>query len=195
MTMTIDKKTLLAAALGACAAFGVQAQSATYTVDPNHTSVIWEALHMGTSSLRGRFDVKEGSVSVDRAAKTGKADIAIDLASLSTPVKHLEGGLRGEQGFNVAASPAARFTSDRFTFDGDKPTAIDGTLTALGKSVPVTLRAVRFNCYQHGMLKREVCGGDFEGSVSRSALGVNLAPGAAADNVNLLVQIEAIKQP
>ena len=185
--------TLLAAALGATALLA-HAEPATYTVDPNHTGITWEALHAGTSTLRGYFAVKEGgSITVDRAAKSGKLDVGIDLLSLNTPSKHLENGLRGDKGFNVSASPAARFTSDRFTFDGDKPSAIDGTLAVLGKSVPVTLRAVRFNCYDHPMLKREVCGGDFEGVVSRSQLGINLAPQGAADNVKLLVQVEAVK--
>jgi len=59
----------------------------------------------------------------------------------------------------------------------------------------VTLRALRYNCYENPMTKRETCGGDFEGSVSRSALGVSVSPAGAADNVRLLVQIEAAKQP
>ena len=186
--------TLLAAAAGATALLA-HAEPATYTVDPSHTGVTWEALHAGTSTLRGHFGVKEGgSITVDRAAKSGKLDVGIDLASLHTPVKSLENGLKGDRGFNVATSPLARFTSERFTFDGDKPSAIDGNLTVLGTSVPVTLRAVRFNCYDHPMLKREVCGGDFEGAVSRSQLGVNLVPQGAADNVRLLVQVEAVKQ-
>ena len=185
--------TLLAAAAGTTALLA-HAEPVTYTLDPSHTGITWEALHAGTSTLRGYFAVKEGgSITVDRAAKSGKLDIGIDLLSLNTPVKSLENGLKGDRGFNVSASPTARFTSERFTFDGDKPSAIDGTLAVLGKTIPVTLRAVRFNCYDNPMLKREVCGGDFEGTVSRSQLGVNLSPQGAADNVRLLVEVEAVK--
>jgi len=32
----------------------------------------------------------------------------------------------------------------------------------------VTLKSQRFNCYTHTMLKREVCGGDFETTIQRS---------------------------
>ena len=126
--------TLLAAALGSVALLA-HAEPATYTVDPSHTGITWEALHAGTSTLRGYFAVKEGgSITVDRAAKSGKLDVGIDLLSLNTPDKHLENGLRGDKGFNVAASPAARFTSERFTFDGDKPSAIEGNLTCLARA-------------------------------------------------------------
>ncbi|HNK18568.1 MAG TPA: polyisoprenoid-binding protein, partial [Piscinibacter sp.] len=48
-------KTLLATALLAAAGFA-QAQSASYSIDPTHTFVTFEAKHFGTSTLRGRFD-------------------------------------------------------------------------------------------------------------------------------------------
>ena len=60
-------KTLLATALLAAAGFA-QAQSATYSIDPTHTFVTFEARHFGTST-RGRFDRKEGTVQFDRAGK------------------------------------------------------------------------------------------------------------------------------
>jgi polyisoprenoid-binding protein YceI len=191
-----DKWSFLAAAVGVAAACApAHAEPATYALDPGHSSVSWETLHMNTSSHHGRFQIKEGTVSVDKAAKTGKADVTIDMASLSGPVKSLEGSLRSERGFNVAAFPTARFVSDGFAFDNDnKVASVPGTLTLLGKSLPVTLQAVRFNCYTHPMIQRETCGGDFETTISRSGFGVNISPQGAADNVKLLIQVEAIRQ-
>ena len=52
-----------------------------------------------------------------------------------------------ERALDVAAFPAARFVGGGFTFDGDKVQTVPGTLTLLGKSLPITLQAVRFNCY------------------------------------------------
>ena len=182
-------------ALALCAACTwANAEPATYMVDPGHSSVTWEALHLNTSSFRGRFLVKEGSVTVDRAARTGKADITVEMASLSgATVPSFDGALRSDRGFNIAAFPTARFVSDGFAFDGDKVQSVPGTLTLLGKSLPVTMQAVRFNCYQNQMVKREVCGGDFETTISRSQFGVNISPQGVADGVKLLVQVEAIK--
>ena len=56
------KKTLIAATLVIATGFA-QAEVATYSIDPTHTFVTFEANHFGTSTLRGRFDKKEGSVS------------------------------------------------------------------------------------------------------------------------------------
>ncbi len=81
------KKLLIVASLAAAGL--VHAETATYAVDPTHTFVTFEANHFGTSTLRGRFDKKEGSVAFDRAAKSGKADITIDIGSVSTGVAPL----------------------------------------------------------------------------------------------------------
>ena len=58
----------------------------------------------------------------------------------------------------------------------------------------MTLKATRFNCYENGQLKREVCGGDFETTIQRSQFGLGFAPSAAPDDVRLLIQVEAIHQ-
>ena len=186
-------KTLLATALLAAAGFA-QAQSATYAIDPTHTFVNFEAKHFGTSTLRGRFDRKEGAVQFDRAGKSGKAEITIDIGSVSTGVGPLDGHLKSKDFFNAAEFASAKFVSDKFVFDGDKVTEVSGSLTLLGKSNPVTLKATNFNCYQNPMLKREVCGGDFETTITRSQWGMTYGLPGIPDGIRLLIQIEAVKQ-
>ena len=190
------KKLILAlAATASLASFGpAQAQTTTYTVDPTHTFVTWEALHFGTSTNRGRFDKKEGTVQIDRTAKTGKIDITIDMASISTGVAPFDGHLKSKDFFDVANHPTARFQATGFSFDGTKVSAVKGTLTMLGKTQPVELKANRFNCYDNPMLKREVCGGDFETTIQRSLWGSTYGLPGIPDNVRLLVQVEAVKQ-
>ena len=186
-------KILFASCL-AIVASAVAAEPATFAIDPNHTVVTFEILHLGTSTHRGRLQAKEGSVVLDRAAKTGKADITIDLATLSIASSTLEGVLKGERGFNIAQGPTARFIGDSIAFDGDKVASVAGTLTILGKSQPVTLKAVRFNCYENSQIKREVCGGDFETTIQRSKFGIGIAPTAAPDDVKLLIAVEGARQ-
>lgn len=185
------KKTLIVATLAATAGF---AQASTYSVDPTHTFVTFEASHFGTSTLRGRFDRKEGSVVFDKAAKTGKAEITIDMTSVSTGVAPLDTHLKSKDFFNAAEAPTAKFVGDKFSFNGDKVTEIAGTLTLLGKTQPVTLKANNFNCYNNPMFKREVCGGDFETTITRSQWGMAYGVPGIPDNIRLLVQVEAIKQ-
>ncbi len=83
----------LAVATSLFSAFA-QAETATYALDPTHTFVTFEIGHFGTSTNRGRFDKKEGTVQLDRAGKTGKVEVTIDTTSINsgTPAfdKHLQ---------------------------------------------------------------------------------------------------------
>ena len=186
-------KALLATTLCAVA-FAASAEPATFAIDPNHTVVTFDALHMGTSTQRGRLQAKEGSVTLDRAAKTGKADVTLDLTTISTATASLATFLRGERAFNTAANPTARFVGDSVNFDGDKVASITGSLTLNGKTQPVTLKAKRFNCYESAQLKREVCGGDFEGSIQRSQYGLGFLPQVTPDEIPLEIQVEGVRQ-
>ena len=76
------------------------------------------------------------------------------------------------------------------------PVFIDGekALTLRGETQPVTLKATNYNCYQSPMIKKEVCGGDFETSFKRSAFGMKYGLPFIPDDVRLVIQIEAVKQ-
>jgi polyisoprenoid-binding protein YceI len=188
-------KHVLIASIALAAASLSHAESATYNADPSHTFVTFEAKHFGTSTLRGRFDKKEGSVTIDRAAKTGKVDITIDTTSISTGVAQLDTHLKSKDFFNATEAPTAKFSGDKVSFDGNKVSGVTGTLTMLGKTMPVTLTASNFNCYDHPMLKREVCGGDFETTIARSQWGMSYGvANGLPDNIHLLIQVEAVKQ-
>lgn len=191
----IRKSLLAAAALSLAGIAGLaQANSATYSIDPTHTFVYFEASHFGTSTVRGRFDKKEGTITLDRAAKTGSGEIKIDMSAISTGVGPLDGHLKSKDFFDVAQYPTTTFTAEKFSFEGDKVTEVAGTLNFLGQSKPVVLKANRFNCYQNPMLKREVCGGDFETTITRSQFGSSYGLPGIPDNIKLMIQIEAAKQ-
>jgi polyisoprenoid-binding protein YceI len=102
--------------------------------------------------------------------------------------------LKSKDFFNAAEFPTAKFVGDKFTFSGDKVTSVEGTLTMRGKTSPVTLTATNFNCYTNPMLKREVCGGDFETTIQRSQWDVSYGLPGIPDSTRLLIQIEAVKQ-
>ncbi len=172
-----------------------QAQAASYAIDPTHTFVTFEIAHFGTSTNRGRFDKKEGAVQFDRAAKTGKVEIVIDTTSINTGTAAFNKHLQSADLFDTDKHPTLKFVADKFTFSGDKVTEVVGSLTLLGKTNPVTLKATNFNCYDSPMLKREVCGGDFETTIDRTAYGMNYGiDWGFPKNVRLLVQVEAVKQ-
>ncbi len=183
----------VSAALGFTAA--AHAESATYAVDPNHTFAMWEIGHMGTSTNRGRFNKTSGSVTLDKAAKTGSLDVTIDTSSLDTGTAAFTKHVSSDEMLNVAAFPTAHFVASKFVFNGDKVSEIDGNLTLLGKTNPVVLKAQNFNCYMSPMVKREVRGGDFDTTIVRSQYGVSWGLNYGfPDNVHVVIQVEAVKQ-
>jgi len=190
------RMTLIAGAMSLGLVSGVvHAEAATYAIDPMHTYVTFEANHLGTSTNRGRFDKKEGTVLLDRAAKSGKVELILDAGSINTGSAIFDKELQSDHFLNSAVYPNAEFVADGFTFDGEKVSVVNGQLTLLGKTSPVTLKATSFNCYMHPMLKREVCGGDFETVIQRSKWGMSWGLNfGIPDNVKLLVQVEAVKQ-
>ena len=194
----MNRKTSLIAAAGALmllAAHGAQAQAASYNIDPTHTFVTFEITHFGTSTNRGRFDKKEGTVQFDRAGKTGKVEITIDTTSINTGTAPFDKHLKSAEILKTEQFPTAKFVADKFSFNGDKVSEVAGTLTLAGKTNPVTLKANNFNCYQSPMLKREVCGGDFETTITRSQYGVSYGlDWGFPDAVKLIIQVEAVKQ-
>jgi polyisoprenoid-binding protein YceI len=190
------RKFLSAFVAAATLAAGVaHAEPATYGIDPTHTFVTFEISHFGTSTNRGRFDRKEGTVQLDKAGKTGKVDLTIDMTSINSGTAAFDKHLQSPDLFDAAKYPTAKFVADKFTFNGDKVAEVAGTLTLMGKTNPVVLKASNFNCYQNPMLKREACGGDFDTTIDRTAYGMNygLQYGFPKE-VRLIVQVEAIKQ-
>ena len=163
-------------------------------VEPTHTFVMWEAKHFGTSTSRGCFDKKSGSITIDRKAKTGKAEITIDMKSMNTGVAPFDKHLTGDDFFAAEKFPEANFVGSAFKFDGDKVTEVAGTLSMRGKTNPVTLKASGFNCYMSPFVKREVCGGDFEATIMRSQYDMSYGLPGIPDALRLLIQIEAIRQ-
>nr|WP_137895081.1 YceI family protein [Ramlibacter sp. 2FC] len=175
---------------------GAPVKGARYVIDPTHTFVMYEIGHYGTSTNRGRFSTKEGSVQIDASGKGGQVDITMDMSSINTGVDLLNRHVQSKDFLNVADFPTARFVAERLGFDDDKVREVRGSLTLLGQARPIRLKARRFNCYMSPLLNRQVCGGDFESTIERSQWGITWGiPFGFEDKVRLLVQVEAIHIP
>ena len=183
-------KQLLAVLIAASA---TSAFAQTYTIDPNHTHPSFEADHMGISVWRGRFNQTSGTVTLDRAAKTGAIDITIDPKSIDFGVPKLNDHAKSDQMFNVEKFPSITYKGKSVKFDGDKPVSVDGELTMLGVTKPITLTINKFKCIEHPMLKREVCGADASAEFKRTDFGLSYGVPKFAPEVKLAIQVEAIK--
>ena len=171
--------------------------AANYTLDASHTNARFTIDHFGTSSNVGAFYNLEGSVKYDAKAKTGFVDVTLPLKNLDTGRSAFTEHLRGDGFFKAAKYPNIRFVSEVWNFDASgKVTSVDGKLTMVGKTYPVTLKATKFGCYDSAMLKKQVCGGDFEATIDRTQWGIDqyVQYMPASRYVKLNIQIEAAKQ-
>ena len=177
----------------AAAAQDSPAEPVTYGLEPSHTFVYWEVVHMGTSTSRGRFDKLEGNVSFDAKDKALDLSITVATDSISTGAAPFDAVLKGASLLNTKEHPQAWFVARRATFEGEVPKQVHGEFTLRGVSQPLTLRATRWRCGLNPLFQREVCGGDFETTLKRSDFGMTLALPLVADEVKLLVQVEGVR--
>jgi polyisoprenoid-binding protein YceI len=190
----MKRKTLLLALTATCIANAASCFAAdTYTIEPSHTYPSFEADHMGISVWRGKFNKTSGNVVLDRASKTGTVDLTIDPASINFGFAKMDEHARGPDMFNVEKYPTVTYKGRSMKFDGDKPVSVDGELTMLGVTKPLTLTINKFKCIIHPRLKREVCGADASGEFKRTDFGLNYGTPAFSPEVKLAIQVEAIK--
>ncbi len=186
-------KAIAAAAL-ALASVSAFAAPTTYNIEPNHTFPSFEADHMGISFWRGKFNKSSGTVVLDRAAKTGSLDITIDTASIDFGHDKMNEHAKNKDMFNVEKFPTATYKGKSIKFNGDTPVAVEGELTLLGVTKPVTLAINKFKCIQHPMFKREACGADASATFNRADFGLNYGvPMGFSPEVKLAIQVEALK--
>lgn len=177
------------------AALAASAAAATYKIDPHHANARFAIDHFATSTNIGGFYNLNGTLQFDSAKRTGSIDLSIPVNSLQSGSADFTQHLKSSDLFNAEKYPEIRFVSTRFHFKGNKVSGVDGNLTLLGQTHPVSLKATKFNCYQSPMLKAEVCGGDFETTIDRTKWGMDyLVSAGMSKNVKLNIQIEAAKQ-
>jgi polyisoprenoid-binding protein YceI len=163
-------------------------------VDPLHTTSTFSVSHLGLSMQRGSFGKTTGTVTLDRAAKKGTIDVAIDAASVTSGSPARENLLRGEDYFNVAQFPIITFKSDKLKFNGDAVIGAEGELTMRGVTKPVVLSVADFKCAIHPATKKPACGAEVTTSVKRSEFGMVKNQPSTGDDVSIAIALEAIQQ-
>jgi polyisoprenoid-binding protein YceI len=193
------KKHLFVATLGALVAavsFNAMAEEVTYQLDPSHTYPSFEADHFGgISTWRGKFDKSSGTVSINRAAKTGTLDATIDMTSVAIGNDKLDGELKSAQFFDTDKFPTATYKGTSMKFKGDVPTQVQGELTLHGVTKPVTLTIQSFKCFTHPMLKKEVCGTEATATFDRADFGVDYGKAYGFSMKTVLnIQAEGVRE-
>jgi polyisoprenoid-binding protein YceI len=171
------------------------AASTTYNLDPDHTHPSFEVDHFGgLSTWRGTFKKTTGTVEIDAAAKTGTVDVVIDTATVDFAHDKLNEHVSSTEMLDVAKYPTAEYKGKFVEFANGAPRTVAGELTLHGVTRPVTLTINSFKCFEHPMLKKQVCGADASGTFNRADFGVNYGQQYGfKQDVLLRIQVEGVK--
>ena len=129
----MKNRLLLALTLsGALLSAHAYAQTSTWAIDPAHSSVNFEIVHMGVSHVHGAFGNVKGTVTLDGKDITRSSVAAtIDTTTVSTGVAQRDTHLKTDAFFDIAKNPAMTFKSTSLTSSGGKLRLI-GDLTING---------------------------------------------------------------
>ena len=174
---------------------GAGAAPVAYTLDPSHSFVTFEVLHFDTATIRGRSGPLAGDVLLDHEARSGRVQLVIDTAAVSTGLPVLDARLHQIDMLAVVPHALAFFVAERFEFNPQGGVAaLTGEFTLRGMGQPLRLVAQRFRCYLQPLIRREVRGGAFEAEFNRSSFGIMHSLPFVADAVRLKIQVEAVRQ-
>lgn len=121
-------KTILTTTLVAAATTAAIAQ--TWTLDPAHTRVSFKTKYLVISDVEGQFKKFEGKItSATNDWSDIKADITLDVASLSTDNEMRDNHLRSDDFFNAEKYPSISFKSKGIKTLGNNKFLLSGDLT------------------------------------------------------------------
>lgn len=166
----------------------------SYTLVPAHTVPMFAVTHQGISTQRGLFGRASGTVMLDRAARTGIIDVAIDTTSLVTGDAPRDRVLRGEDFLDTARFPAAIYRATRVIYEGDRPIGADGELTLRGITLPQHIDIGPIKCGEQFVTRRAVCGTEIAATFKRSAFGMTAFAHDIGDDVVLTIQVEGTRE-
>lgn len=185
---------VLGAATGAVSAVA-RADEARYAIDPEHAVVAFLVEHIGFARVLGSFTDVEGSFVFDEAeGRIGEIDVVVGTASVSSHHDERDEHLRSDDFLDTREFPEMRFTAAGAERIGEREFEIDGELSLLGSTQPLTLTATwnKSGDYPIGR-NTYVVGVSARGELRRSDFGMDYAldNGWVGDVVEIIIELEA----
>ena len=172
---------------------GVSSVENKYTIEKNHTSVMWIADHFGYSKVSGKFTDISGEIVFDeKKPQDSSVQVEIKTVSIATGLSKFEDHLKSKDFFDVKNFPTAKFVSKKIIVEGKKNKAqIVGDLTLLGVTKEVILKAEFNKSAPNPMSQKPTIGFSAKTTINRSDFGMKYALPGVADKVELVIEVEA----
>ena len=169
-----------------------QAPAGTYAIDPDHASVIARVSHLRYSWSIFRFERVSGTLNWDPVNTAGSSLTAkVETASITSNVKGFAQELGGDNFLKSAAFPAATFVSTAFRQMSSRRGKVDGQLTLMGKTKPVTFDIELVGAGK-GFADRPRIGVNARTSINPVDFGL---PPLFGDAIEIVVDIEFQRNP
>ena len=170
------------------------APAGNYKIDSVHSGAFFEIGHMGgVSRFMGRFNDIAGELVVDAPEKS-KINVTVKTESVDTNHEGLNKHLKSPDFFNAVQFPTLSFVSSAVTLNGSGEGTVAGNLTLHGVTKPVTFKLKEIGAGP-GPRGDSRVGYTASTTIKRSDFGIAYGiPKAATDEVDLRINIEAIKQ-
>ena len=169
--------------------------SGTYALDDAHGYITFTYTHLGFSNPRVGFNDFTTTLSLDNAApENSTVDVTIDAASIDSRVPVFNEHLVGEDWFNTAEYPEITFRSTSIESTGDKSFDVNGELTIMGTTKPVTLNATINKAAEHPLRNVPAIGVSATTDILRSEWGLGGYVPAVSDEVRISIEVELLKQ-
>lgn len=167
---------------------------ANYAIDTGHSSVIFSIRHMGVGEFFGRFNIINGSFSIDpNELGSTSVEAEVEANSVDTANNGRDRHLKGGDFFDAGQFAKITFKSKKATKTGDTTFDLEGDFTMLGVKKSVT-----FKCEFTG--KGQGRSGEIAGMIARTTIkrsdfkmNYGLANGALGDEVDLIISVEGAK--
>ena len=171
----------------------VAAATETYTLDPQHSYVLWHVDHFGFSKPSGKW-FANGTLILDPAKpQNSKANMTVKVANVITGIPELDDHLNGKLFFDTAQFPTATFISNKINVTGKKTAKVQGILTVRGISKPITLNVTLNKIAENPITNKITAGFDATTEIKRSDFGITTLLPGLSDNVKINIEVEASK--
>lgn len=191
--MRIVKVKSLIAGIVMAGSYIVPAQAADqYVLEPNHTQITWHASHMGFSFPTGKFVTVAGTVLLDEEKpEKSTVEATIAMPGISTGIEKFDTHLKSPDFFNVERFPEATFKSESVKITGKNTANVQGVLTLLGISKPVTLEVTLNKVDIMPMVQKKAAGFSAKTVLKRSDFGIKYGLPMVGDDVAITIEAEA----
>ena len=164
-----------------------------YELDKSHTNISFYINHLGYSDMVGTFTDYDGSFTFDpKKPEDSTIDITIKPTGIRTSSAKLDSELQGDKFFKSDKFPTIRFVSNKVKATSENNGEVEGTVTMLGVSKPVTLSVHLNKADYHPMTKNFMAGFKATATIKRSDFGMSEYIPMVGDEVRIEVQTEAV---